>query len=71
VLDRIVASHPDDVVGVVSHAGAIRAALATWLGIADEAFFRIDQRFASVNVVDWVDGVPLVRLVNGTIADGA
>ena len=70
-LDRIVASHPGDVVAVVSHAGAIRAALATWLRIADEAFFRIDQRFASVNVVDWTDGVPLVRLVNGTIADAA
>jgi broad specificity phosphatase PhoE len=70
-LDRIVASHPGKVVVVVSHAGAIRAALATWLGIPDEAFFRIDQRFASVNVVDWVEGVPLVRLVNGTIADGA
>jgi alpha-ribazole phosphatase len=70
-LGRIVASHPDEVVAAVSHAGAIRAALATWLGIADEAFFRIDQRFASVNVVDWTDGVPLVRLVNGTIADGA
>jgi broad specificity phosphatase PhoE len=70
-LDRIVASHPGDVVAVVSHAGAIRAALATWLRIAEDAFFRIDQRFASVNVVDWVDGVPLVRLVNGTIADGA
>ncbi len=65
-LGRIVAAHPADTVAVVSHAGAIRAALATWLGMADEAFFRIDQRFASVNVVDWVDGVPLVRLVNGS-----
>jgi broad specificity phosphatase PhoE len=70
-LDRIVATHPDETVAVISHAGAIRAALATWLAIADEAFFRIDQRFAAVNVVDWIDGVPLVRLVNGTIADGA
>jgi alpha-ribazole phosphatase len=70
-LDEIVVSHPDDVVAVVSHAGAIRAALATWLRIADDAFFRIDQRFGSVNVVDWIDGVPLVRLVNGTIANGA
>ena len=70
-LDRIVASHPGEVVAVVSHAGAIRAALATWLRIADEAFFRIDQRFASINVIDWSDGIPLVRLLNGTIVDGA
>jgi hypothetical protein len=37
-----------------------------WLGIVGEALFRIDQRPASVNVVDWVDGVPLIRLVNGS-----
>jgi broad specificity phosphatase PhoE len=65
-LAEIVASHPGKTVVVVSHAGAIRAALASWLGIADEAIFRIDQRPASVNVVDWLEGVPLIRLVNGT-----
>jgi hypothetical protein len=31
-----------------------------------EASFRIDQRHAAVNVVEWHDGQPLVRLVNGT-----
>jgi broad specificity phosphatase PhoE len=65
-IDRIVADHPGETVGVVSHAGAIRAALADWLRIADEAIFRIDQRHAAVNVIDWVEGVPLVRLVNGS-----
>jgi broad specificity phosphatase PhoE len=50
----------------VSHAGSIRAALADWLGIAGDGVFRIDQRTASVNVVDWVDGTPIVRLLNGT-----
>jgi broad specificity phosphatase PhoE len=65
-LEQIAAAHEDEVVGVVTHAGPIRAALAMWLGISDEAIFRIDQRPASVNVVDWLDGVPLIRLVNGT-----
>jgi broad specificity phosphatase PhoE len=65
-IDRIVADSAGETVVVVTHAGAIRAALAQWLLIADEALFRIDQRFASVNVVDWVDHLPLVRLVNGT-----
>lgn len=65
-LADIVAAHRDQAVAVVTHAGAIRAALSAWLGIADEAIFRIDQRAAAVNVVDWLDGVPLVRLVNGT-----
>jgi broad specificity phosphatase PhoE len=65
-LVRIVADHPDGTVVVVSHAGSIRAALADWLSMPGEASFRIEQRHASVNVVDWHDGVPTVRLVNGT-----
>jgi len=65
-LDEIVRAHPDVTVAAVSHAGPIRAALAGWLGIADEAVFRIDQRTGAVNVVDWIEGIPLIRLVNGT-----
>jgi len=64
-LADIVAAHREQAVAVVTHAGSIRAALSAWLGIADDAIFRIDQRPAAVNVVDWLDGVPLVRLVNG------
>jgi alpha-ribazole phosphatase/probable phosphoglycerate mutase len=65
VLDEIVSQHGEETVVAVSHAGAIRAALAPWLSIPPEASFRVDQRFAAVNLVDWIDGVPLVRLVNG------
>ena len=64
-LEAITAAHPDQTVAVVTHAGPIRAALSVWLGMSDEAVFRIDQRLAAVNVVDWLDGVPLIRLVNG------
>jgi broad specificity phosphatase PhoE len=65
-LEEIAGAHPRQAVAVVTHAGPIRAALSAWLRIGDEAIFRIDQRLASVNVVDWLDGVPLIRLVNGT-----
>ena len=61
--------HPEDVVAVVTHAGPIRALLAAWLGIDGDAAFRLDQRYAAVNVVDWTDGIPFVRLVNGVRAD--
>ena len=66
VLQEIAAAHSTGVVTVVTHLGPIRTALAGWLGIGDESVFRIDQRPAAVNVVDLVDGVPLIRLVNGT-----
>jgi alpha-ribazole phosphatase len=65
-LEQIATAHDDQVVAVVTHAGPIRAALSEWLGVSNEALFRIDQRPASVNVVDWLESVPLIRLVNGT-----
>jgi broad specificity phosphatase PhoE len=64
-LEQIVLRHDGETVVAVSHAGAIRAALATWLSVPPDAAFRIDQSFGSVNVVDRLDGAPFVRLVNG------
>jgi broad specificity phosphatase PhoE len=58
--------HAGAAVAVVTHAGVIRTLLAYWLAMPDEALFRIDQAHGSVNVVDWQDGTPLVRLVNGS-----
>ena len=69
-LDRIRAEH--DCAVVVTHGGVIRAALAEWLSMPDEAIFRLDQRYCGVTIVDWLAGVPVVRLVNGaTVPDGA
>ena len=65
-LGQIVRDHPEATVVAVSHAGAIRAALAAWLGITGAAVFQIDQRYASVNIVDWIDGTPVLRLINGS-----
>jgi alpha-ribazole phosphatase len=62
-LDRIRAAHEAAV--VVTHGGVLRAGLAAWLGMPDEAIFRLDQRYGGVTIVDWLDEVPLVRLMNG------
>jgi broad specificity phosphatase PhoE len=61
----IVARHPGATVGVVTHAGPLRALLGNWLEMRDEAVFRLDQGYGAINIVDWTDGVPFVRLVNG------
>jgi broad specificity phosphatase PhoE len=63
---RAQARHPDASVVVVTHAGVIRALLANWLAIPDEALFRIDQSYGCINIVEWVDGSPIVRRVNGS-----
>jgi broad specificity phosphatase PhoE len=70
-LAEIVARHDGEAAAVVSHAGAIRAALAAWLELGGDGAFRLDQAPGAVNVVDWDEGRPFVRLVNGTMRDGA
>ena len=48
----------------MAHGGVIRAMIAVCLEMPDEAIFRLDQRYGSVNVVDWLDGSPILRLLN-------
>jgi alpha-ribazole phosphatase len=50
---------------VVSHGGANRIMLADALAMPDPAIFRIAQSYAAVNIVDYLGGSPVVRLVNG------
>jgi alpha-ribazole phosphatase/probable phosphoglycerate mutase len=53
---------------VVTHGGVIRAVLAHWLSMPDEAIFRFALDYCGVTIVDRLDGTPLVRLVNGWYA---
>jgi alpha-ribazole phosphatase/probable phosphoglycerate mutase len=63
-LDELLDRHGGGSVAVLTHAGVIRTLLAHVLSLPDEAFFRIDQRYGAVNVVEWAGGAPVVRLVN-------
>jgi alpha-ribazole phosphatase len=68
-VDDAVAAHPGRTVALVSHGGVIRAALAVALGLPDDRAFALDVGYARISVVDWFDGTPVVRLVNGLSAD--
>ena len=59
--------HEREAVAVVAHAGVMRVVLADALGLPDRAFFRLDQAYGGVSVVDWVEGVPVVRCVNARL----
>jgi alpha-ribazole phosphatase/probable phosphoglycerate mutase len=63
-LDAIRASHPAQVVAIVSHGGVNRIALMCALGLDPARMFAIDQGYASINVIDYFGDTPLVRLVN-------
>ena len=62
-LERIRRLHEHAI--VVTHGGVLRAGVAAWLSMPDEAIFRLDQRYCGVTIVDWLDDEPLVRLLNG------
>ncbi|MEA3060098.1 MAG: hypothetical protein QOE50_1510 [Sphingomonadales bacterium] len=68
VLDAIAAireRHTSQVVAVISHGGVIRAVLADALEMPERAIFRLEQSYGGISIVDWVDGTPTVRLLNG------
>jgi alpha-ribazole phosphatase len=51
---------------VVTHGGVVRAALAEWLAMPAEAIFRLDQSYGGMTIVDWIEDVPLIRVLNGS-----
>jgi alpha-ribazole phosphatase len=53
-------------VAFVTHGGVVRAILAEALGMPDERIFRIAVDPASVSLVEWRDGVPVVLALNRT-----
>ena len=67
VLAEIRLRHEREAVVVVAHGGVVRVVLAEALGLDDGAFFRLDLSEGGVSVVDWLDGVPLLRLANATL----
>jgi broad specificity phosphatase PhoE len=65
VLRDIVSRNIGRCVLVVSHAGVIRAALASALGIPARNAFRLAQDWCAVNVVEYFDKGAMVRCING------
>lgn len=64
-LRSVLSAHDSATTVLVTHGGVVRALLAHALGMRDRDVFRLDQAYGAVNVIDFFDGTPLVRLVNG------
>jgi alpha-ribazole phosphatase/probable phosphoglycerate mutase len=66
VFKRLVASHPDQEIGMLLHGGVNRVILADALGMDMQNLFRIDQSFGALNIIDFHDdGIAVVSLMNG------
>lgn len=63
-MEAIRARHLGETAAVVSHGGVLRTMLADCLSMPDEAIFRLDQSYGAISIIDWIDSVPLVRLLN-------
>jgi probable phosphoglycerate mutase len=63
-IEQLRARHPDQVVAIFSHGDVIRTALAHYLGVPLDLFQRIAIATASVSVLGFFDGRPMVLGVN-------
>lgn len=65
-LEHIRRTHAGNTVVIVSHGGVNRVALAAALDLEPPRIFRLAQAYACINVIDYLDDEPLVRVVNAT-----
>jgi alpha-ribazole phosphatase len=61
---RVRLRHEGEAAAIVAHGGVIRVVLGDVLGLGDGAVFRLGLDYGGASVVDWLDGVPIVRAVN-------
>lgn len=65
-LVEIIGRHRNKKVCVVAHGGVNRVILAEAMGLPIENFFRIEQDYGCLNIIDYFDdGVEVVKLLNG------
>jgi alpha-ribazole phosphatase len=68
-LDKILNTHEKQQIAIVSHGGVIRIMLCHFLGIPLENIFRVEQDYGALNIIEFWDKYPVVKLVN-RIMDG-
>ncbi len=65
-LSSIVERHKGEAVCIVAHGGVNRVILSEAMGLPLENFFRIEQDYGALNLIDWFeDGIKVVKLLNG------
>lgn len=64
-IEEILGRHPGGEIAVVAHGGVNRVALCHILGMPLEHIFRIEQDHAAVNIIEFWEKYPVVKLMNG------
>jgi broad specificity phosphatase PhoE len=69
-MELIGARHQGSSISVVAHGGVNRIILCHILGMTLENVFRIEQDYGAVNIIEFWDDYPVVKLMNGpSLAD--
>ncbi|HME42967.1 MAG TPA: histidine phosphatase family protein [Syntrophorhabdales bacterium] len=66
-IENIVESHLGEEIAIIAHGGVNRIVLCQIMGIPLENIFRIEQDYGAVNIVEFWDRYPVVKLVNGRL----
>lgn len=62
--ESCILNHESCDIAIVSHGGVNRIILCHLLGIPLENIFRIEQDFAALNIVEFYENYPVVKLIN-------
>ena len=65
-LDQLLSSHEGGAIVLVTHGGVCRTILGEALEIPMKNWLRLSQDYGCLNVIDWYERTPVVRLINGT-----
>lgn len=63
-LDQLLISHNSDEVALIAHGGVCRAIIGSAFGMPTKNWLRLSQDYGCLNVIDWYDHNPTVRLLN-------
>ena len=64
------ARHAGQSFAIMTHGGGIRILIAEALAIPAANIFRIDQRYAAVNLIRYFGEAPVVELINASVDSG-
>ena len=63
-LDQLLMSHSGEEVALIAHGGVCRTIIGTVLGIPIKNWLRLAQDYGCLNLIDWYDRNPTLRLLN-------
>jgi len=65
-LEQTLEEHKGKSIALIAHGGVNRVILTHVLGMDLGHLTRLDQAYGCINIIDYFDGMPVVRLVNST-----